>query len=251
MSSILIAGRSLHYDLSGESFRPPSVVLIGGGGGTISTWTEVQQALSVHTPVLSYDRAGLGLSDPPAEPQSIDQMLLDLLTLMGRAEMKPPFVLVGHSVGGLHARRLAVHFPQDVLGIVLVDSSHDEQVWRLGGVCPQVLDSEYGPGWRDDAAMQRLGWLTGGARSDWRMDVPLIVIEHMRAGRKNPFPTLPEDTFPLFERAWHGMQQDMASWSSKGELRVATRSGHGIPATEPGLIVQAVEEILRGSAEPG
>ena len=242
--TLTIAERKLHFHLTGVEHRAPTVILIGGGGGTISTWTAVQDSIARYAPVLTYDRAGLGRSDPTLEPQSLSEMLTDLLKLMAEARLAPPFVLVGHSVGGLHARRLALQFPNDVAGIVLVDSSHDEQVWRLGGVCPEVRDSEYGSVWRDDEAMQRLGWLTGGARSTWRLDVPMIVIEHMRTGRKNPFPNLPEETFHAFEKAWHAMQQDLASWSPRGELREAGRSGHGIPSIQPEVILDAVAGII-------
>ena len=241
---ILIGDRKLFANVSGSAHAAPSVILLGGGGGTTSTWTEIQAAVSGFAPVLSYDRAGLGQSDAAREPQSLDEMLKDLLILIAEARLEPPFVLVGHSVGGLHARRLAETFPRDVAGIVLVDSSHDEQVWRLGAACPEILESEYGPIWRDADEMQRLGWLLDGARSTWRLDVPLIVIEHRRRGRTNPFPSLPEEIFLAFEDAWHEMQQDLATRSSLGELREAAHSGHAICSSQPELVVEAIRDIL-------
>ncbi len=239
---LLINERKIFAHVTGASSPAPSVILIGGGGGTTATWTEIQNVLSI--PALSYDRAGLGASDSTPEPQSLDEMITDLLILIAEARLAPPFLLVGHSVGGVHARKLATVIPHDIAGIVLVDSSHEEQVWRLGDTCPAILDSEYGPGWRDEAAMQRLGWLAHGERSTWHLDVPLIVLEHRRSGRPNPFPTLPEEDFLGFEETWHALQVDLASRSKYGELREAKLSGHGIPASQPNLILEAIAEIV-------
>jgi len=242
---ILIEKRKLYARVTGALHPAPSVILIAGGGGTTDTWTAIQDAIAEHSPVLSYDRAGLGRSDSADEPQSLDDMLRDLLILMAEAQFQPPFILVGHSVGGLHARKLANIISNDLAGIVLVDSSHDEQVWRLGEACPEILDLEYGPIWRYDGAMRRLGWLLDGERSTWALDVPLTVIEHRRTGRANPFPTLSEDIFFAFEETWHAMQQDLAGRSAQGRLLEAWMSGHGICASQPELVVEAIADIVR------
>ncbi|MEO8026380.1 MAG: alpha/beta hydrolase [Bryobacteraceae bacterium] len=239
-----VQGRKLFARIARLERRAPTVLLLAGGGGTTAVWAEVQDAVAAIAPVCSYDRAGLGESDPAEEKQSLDEIVVDALTLIAEANLAPPFILVGHSVGGLHARHLAAQIPSDVAGLVLADSSHDEQVWRLAEACPAVLESEYGALLGDRETLTGAGWLLDGARSSWRLDVPLIAIEHRRAGRPNPFPGLSEADFAAFERAWHAMQSDLATWSRHGELREADRSGHGIPGDQPELVTAAIADIL-------
>jgi pimeloyl-ACP methyl ester carboxylesterase len=91
-------------------------------------WAEIQRYLAQHTTVVLYDRAGLGWSDPGPWPTG-KQMVDDLHALLGAAGIPAPYVLVGHSVGGLLVRLYARRYPEQVAGLVLVDSSHPDQ-WR-------------------------------------------------------------------------------------------------------------------------
>jgi pimeloyl-ACP methyl ester carboxylesterase len=90
----------------------------------------VQSAVAATTRVCAYDRAGLGWSDPGPTPRDARQVVHELHTLLDRAAIAPPYVLVGHSIGGMYVRVYAAQYPNEVAGLVLVDSSHPDQLTR-------------------------------------------------------------------------------------------------------------------------
>jgi pimeloyl-ACP methyl ester carboxylesterase len=93
-------------------------------------WVRVQQVVAETTRVCAYDRAGMGWSEPGPEPRDARQISSELHTLLKDADTEGPYVLVGHSYGGLYARMYAARYPNEVAGVVLVDSSHPEQFTR-------------------------------------------------------------------------------------------------------------------------
>lgn len=123
-----IGGRRLHLWQAGQG--TPSVVVIPALGAPAIEWARVQRALANQVTVYLYDRAGLGWSDPAAGPRTASRMATELHHLLVAADVAPPYVLVGHSMGGYVARLYAARHP-DLAGMVLVDSSHEDQFERL------------------------------------------------------------------------------------------------------------------------
>lgn len=120
-----IGGRRLHITCSGTG--SPTVVLVSGLGETSTYWGGwIQPAVAKDTTVCAYDRAGQGWSDPPATPQDGAAVATDLHTLLERAQIPGRYVLVGHSTGGVYARIFAAHYPDQVAGMVLLDSQPNE-----------------------------------------------------------------------------------------------------------------------------
>ena len=120
---------SLHINCLGEG--GPTVILEAANFGMSAHWVRVQQQLAKTTRVCAYDRAGLGWSEAGPEPRDARQISSELHTLLnGAADTEGPYVLVGHSYGGLYARMYAARYPDQVAGVVLVDSSHPEQFTR-------------------------------------------------------------------------------------------------------------------------
>jgi len=109
----------------------PTVVMDAGLGGSALEWLPVQRRLTSHTRACTYDRAGYGWSDASREPRTSLQNARELHTLLTRGGIKPPYVLVGHSYGGLDMQLFASIFPKLMAGLVLVDSSHPGQVKRF------------------------------------------------------------------------------------------------------------------------
>lgn len=95
------------------------------------TWDLVQPEVARFARVCSYDRAGLGWSDRSPNPRTAANIVRELHTLLRQAGVDPPYVLVGHSKGGLFVRLYAHEYPDEVVGLVLVDSSHEEQELRF------------------------------------------------------------------------------------------------------------------------
>jgi pimeloyl-ACP methyl ester carboxylesterase len=125
-------GRRLNlYCLGGGT---PVVIFEAGSGDNNSGWARVQPAIAAHTRACSYDRAGIGFSDPANRPSDSANAVDDLHRLLKAAAIKPPYVLVGHSLGGMHVRLYAdIHF-DEIAGMVLVDSKDEawyEKTWQL------------------------------------------------------------------------------------------------------------------------
>jgi len=122
-----IGGRTLNIDCAGDG-TPPVILEPGGFGGYGGyNWRKVQPEVAKFTKVCWYDRAGEGWSDPPPTTRNSGTIANDLHELLRRAPVPGPYVLVGHSIGGSYVRIFAARFPSEVVGVVLVDSSHPDQ----------------------------------------------------------------------------------------------------------------------------
>jgi pimeloyl-ACP methyl ester carboxylesterase len=119
-----VGGHRLHIHTVGEGW--PTVVLDAGLGESALTWAGIQPEIAKFSRVCSYDRAGMGWSDPGPQPRTYPRIAAELHTLLHNAGEKPPYVLVGHSAGGFTVRLFAQFHPDEVAGVVLVDPSDEE-----------------------------------------------------------------------------------------------------------------------------
>lgn len=133
-----VGGRRLHLVVMGEEQAGPTVILDGGMVSFSSNWAWVQPEVARGARVVAYDRAGLGWSDPGPGPRDAGQSAKELRTALRHLGITGPYVLAGHSYGGLTVRAFAALYPQDVAGIVMADSSHPDQ-WARFGVSSRVL----------------------------------------------------------------------------------------------------------------
>ncbi|MCY1081411.1 alpha/beta hydrolase [Archangium lansingense] len=124
-----VGGHRLHLHCIGEG--RPTVVLETGANGMSSGWAWVQPEVAKATRVCSYDRAGTAWSEPGQQPHDAAHVAEQLHTLLANAGESGPFVLVGHSLGGLFVRLYADRYPGEVAGMVLLDASHPDQMQRL------------------------------------------------------------------------------------------------------------------------
>jgi pimeloyl-ACP methyl ester carboxylesterase len=123
-----IGGYRLHISCIGQG--SPTVILESGLQATSSLWGWAQPNVAGTTRVCAYDRAGVGWSEPASAPRDAWQIARELHTLLGNAGIIGPYVLVGHSYGGLYVRVYAAAYPDEVAGVVLVDASHPDQWLR-------------------------------------------------------------------------------------------------------------------------
>ncbi len=124
-----IGGYQLHIHSQGEG--SPTVVFDSGVGCTSLDWSLVQPTLAKSTRVVSYDRAGYGWSDESPLERTSENIVKELHTLLHNAGIPGPYLLVGHSFGGINARLFASKYPNEVAGIVLVDSSHEDILEKM------------------------------------------------------------------------------------------------------------------------
>jgi pimeloyl-ACP methyl ester carboxylesterase len=126
--SVDIGGRTLNILCSGGG--GPPVIFESGGDGPGLEWEPMQTGVATFTQACWYDRAGIGWSDSGPYPRTSEAIARDLHELLSRAGVPPPYVLTGASFGGLNARIYAKLFPNEVAGLVLVDSAHEDESQR-------------------------------------------------------------------------------------------------------------------------
>lgn len=123
-----VGGYQLHLHCTGANLEgSPTVILENGLGSISSAWALVQPEVAQATRVCSYDRAGMGWSDSSPEPRDAQHIVRELHTLLQNANIPGPYVLVGWSFGGLYAREYAGQYSDEVVGLVLIDSTHPDQ----------------------------------------------------------------------------------------------------------------------------
>lgn len=140
--SVDIGGRSLNISCRGTG--RPAVVFESGGDAPGLEWEPIQTEVATFAQACSYDRSGIGWSDPGPYPRTSAAIANDLHELLKRADVPPPYVLVGASFGGINSRVYAGLYPDEVAGLVLVDSAHEDESQRapnfyLGRTAPHWL----------------------------------------------------------------------------------------------------------------
>ncbi|HLL81715.1 MAG TPA: alpha/beta fold hydrolase [Longimicrobium sp.] len=127
-----VGGHKLHLFCQGES-KPgePTVVLEGGAFSASSAWSWIQPELAKRYRACAYDRAGLAWSEPGTAPPDAEHVAKQLHTLLERAGVKGPYVLAGHSLGGLFARVFTARYPDEVTAVVFIDAGHPDQMERF------------------------------------------------------------------------------------------------------------------------
>ncbi|MEZ4869488.1 MAG: alpha/beta hydrolase [Caldilineaceae bacterium] len=123
-----VGGYRLHLYCIGQG--SPTVILESGQANSLAVWSWIQPAVAQATRVCAYDRAGVGWSDNGPLPRDARQMVSELHTLLQNAAITPPYVLVGHSFGGLVTHVYAAQYPLEVAGLVWLDVEHPEQWTR-------------------------------------------------------------------------------------------------------------------------
>lgn len=240
-----VGGYQLYIHCTGEG--SPTVVLDSGRGGGSDDWQNVQPDLAKFTRVCSYDRAGYGYSDPGPTPRTGQQIINELHKLLVNAEIEGPYVLVGHSSGGLHVRLYASQYPDEVVGMALIDPSHEDQRLRIPAEIWNVAIPTPEPGTADydefvarpetDAQVRAHRDLPPKLR-----DMPLVVLTGDQ--RPSSLPGIPE---ALLNQAWQTVQEmwaELTLLSSNGRRLIAKKSGHDIPRDQPEAVIDAIQQIV-------
>lgn len=234
---VSVRDRRIAVYCEGEAGRAPTVILIPGGGRAAEDWAKVQPAVASFARVCSYDPVNIGASDKVSGNPSADDAVADLHAWLMASGEKGPFILVGHSISGIHARRFVTKYPGETAGLVLVDSSHEEQALRI---------QEFNPNGPEPDVLARMGWyVKPGQRLDWKTELPLIVLARGKPLPKDSDPNLTEEQLAAWERIWRGFQEDLAKRSTHGELRVAKQSGHLIQLDQPEMVIQAIRDVSK------
>lgn len=133
-----IEGHLLHLHSLGEANGKPTVILEAGLLSMSVIWAWVQPEIAKFTRVVAYDRPGLGWSEPNKQPPDAQQVAVTLHTALNKVGIKPPYILVGHSLGGQLVRVFHDLYPDEVVGMILIDSSHPDQKMRSPAVLREM-----------------------------------------------------------------------------------------------------------------
>jgi pimeloyl-ACP methyl ester carboxylesterase len=277
-----VGGYRLHlYCLGRTSPGKPTVILESGLGGTSLDWRKVQPGVAHFTRVCSYERAGYGWSDSSPNPRTSQQIVTELHTLLVKASVPGPYVLVGHSFGGLQVQLFAFVYPQEVAGLVLVDSQSGDLINRSStfrtfisqqakslsifsllapfGLTRLATEVGIAPvnfqGYPPDVQPIAKAFVEQTRFSSSAHDEAVGMEQSMsqvRAARhplgKIPLVVLTRGVFtPSDEKAlWLKLQQDLVHLSSIGKQVMALHSGHAIMLDQPDLVIAAIKQVVTG-----
>jgi pimeloyl-ACP methyl ester carboxylesterase len=278
-----VGGRRMKINCTGTG--SPTVVFENGLGDVLVEWQAVQTQVSTFTRSCSYDRSGYGESDAGPLPRTSLLIAHELHALLQNAGEHPPFILVGHSFGGYSTRIFHGLYASEVVGLVLVDSTQEDQYELLPRAWSQLSASLLSR-WQDQAKWMPLQISLGIARLRFRKqlgpdgylilrpsylkaraselqqiqisaeqarsagtcgDKPLIVLTGVQQDDSLKNALSPED-FVRFQQTWvQTLQPRLAHLSTRGKQIVLQNIGHDIPAQDPTAVVNAVREIYEQS----
>jgi len=269
-----VGGYKMHIHCSGQG--TPAVILDSGMGDSYISWSKVQPQIAKFTRVCSYDRSGLGYSESGRRPRNSRVMAEELHQLLHSAGIPPPYILVGHSMGGYNVRLFASLYRSEVAGMVLVDSSHPEQqkrfpqelsdldkTWlreqeflafstpfgipRLLGFCGndakiRAVDCNFHSAREGVAELKTVAESAAQTAATGSLgDMPLAVLSH---DPDKPDPDLPFDLLQPTNDAWQQMQEELSHLSTRGTHVIAKHSGHYIQLDRPDQVIEAVRKVM-------
>jgi len=255
-----IGGRRLALACAGAG--APSVILETGLGAESDEWAVVQAEASAVARVMRYDRANRGASDGVAGPRTALDMVEDLRALLCVSQIEGPYILVGHSFGGLLVRLYAHRYSEEVAGIILVDSMHEDQFEVFGPLFPPEARSEspeltrmrafWQGGWRTpEATTEKIDFVSSirQAREIESLgDIPLHVIIGGGFQRQSLIP--PEFRDGLQDR-WEALQSQFLRLSTRASYSLALSSGHFVQRDAPQIVCDAIKASLATASDDG
>jgi pimeloyl-ACP methyl ester carboxylesterase len=230
-------GHTLNMLIGGEV--RPAVVFEAGFGSGLTSWSTVQSNIAKFARTVSYDRAGIGQSEAGPKPRAAKQIAAELHSALQNAGIGPPYVLVGHSFGGIYVRVFADMYPKEVAGMVLIDPSQETfEDWTQTHKEAQRAEApeqmaKASPGVRDESAeVSRSYEQARGAKVP--AGIPVILLSAMR-----------DDTMPAAVRkVWSQMHEDWIAKVPGGKHVVVENSGHFIQGEQPQLVIDAIKQVV-------
>jgi pimeloyl-ACP methyl ester carboxylesterase len=245
-----VGGRRLFLRCVGHG--SPTVVF---EGGLISDWYQLQNQVAGFTRVCSWDHPGgpRSRSEPDSDPRTARDFVADLHALLAAARVPGPYVLAGHSNGGLYTQLYASTHPDQVAGLVLIDAVHPAYHQRRLAMFKRLLPPDQWEALRQDAITVKHRLLDPEQVDIWTSErqtrqalrhaplrsMPLVALAHGRPDDPGA-PYIEQD-----ERLWRQLQRELSQLVAGGRLVVATESGHNIHLEQPQLVLDAIRDVVR------
>lgn len=241
--AVATRGGRLTYIRSGQG--QPTLLLFNGAGMTLQGWEPLYPAIERLGTVLAWNRFGVQGSDAPRERQTGHAVLAALRELLAQAGVQPPYVLVAHSLGALHAQLFARLHPQEVAGVAFIEGNHPDDEAVLKKHEPQLV--------------RALGKVLALPQALFRRNVhsELACVEETvrEIAAAGPFPPVPLRviTGGVTPQSWRmspgaigakrAQQQELARLSPRGVQVIAQESGHFPQLTQPALVMEVLREL--------
>jgi alpha/beta hydrolase fold len=236
--SVDVGGRSLYLECDGSG--SPTVILEAGLTGDHQTWEEVFPGISSSTRVCAYDRANIAPSESAKTPRTTQDMVTDLHALLRAAGEPSPYLLVGFSFGGLVSQLYASEYPDEVAGMVLVESNHPDEVKQFEAhLTPAQIAKDHQFADSNEEGVDVYASFKEVQKAEPLPDIPLVVVT---AGRSEGWP--PGWDPDVFDRLRAEQQADLANMVPNGQQVIARHSTHEVPLQQPLVVVKAIQTVL-------
>lgn len=258
---------TMHINCMGEA-EGPVVILDACLGGNFCYWALVQPQVASLACVCSFDRVGLGLSSDNGKKRTSENMAHELHILLQKSGIHGPYILVGHSTGGINMRLYANMYPEEVYGVILVDASHEDQLERFNAidqefpvddefkwpplVFPEVVQESLSrfnipseqPGGSHELeclseSMQQLK-----SSKNKLIDKSLIVITALQKREDRVDQPSYKARMRAYDEAWSEFQKDFLKLSQKSSQLFAAKSGHFVLFDQPEIIISAIQSMI-------
>jgi CubicO group peptidase (beta-lactamase class C family)/pimeloyl-ACP methyl ester carboxylesterase len=267
------AGRKIYLECRGSG--SPTVILESGYRNDADIWSAQLEAgmspvfsqVARFTRVCAYDRPGtfldpdhLGRSTPAPMPRTASDLVSDLHALLQTARVPGPYVFAAHSFGGIFARLYASTYPNEVVGMVLVDALSEKartgltpEQWKLyvdfGFTKPTPGLEKY----KDIETLDVNASLDQMEKADAAeplRPMPLFVLTQGQPFDLSPWQPLPADFPGTLNKAWHAAQDALATLAPNAKHKIATKSSHYIQVQEPQLVIDAIKQVVEAVRNP-
>jgi len=238
LQKVDVGGHSLQLLVGGQG--SPAVVFEGGFGAGIASWSRVQKDVAAFAQTVSYDRAGLGQSDPGPKPRSAKQIATELHVALQKAGIKPPYVMVGHSFGGIYVRVFADMYPNEVAGLVLIDPSQESfNDWLIKNQPDRLKAAE--------SNMANAG---EGVKAEYAsVDTSYSQARVAKVPKGIPVTLLTateDESMPAEARKlWIEKHKEWSATVPGSKHVVVEKASHFIQAQQPAVVIEAIKQVSK------
>lgn len=235
----------------------PTIILEAGLGSGFDDYDTLQTAISEFAKVILYDRPGLGKSSESPDPRTLPVYVNELKELLHIENIEPPYILIGHSLGGLIMRYYAYKYPEEIVGLVLIDSTPEYwfDYFRSTHSIEEVkkFNKALDPNSNGSTGTIRKEWLQFEMNcqiikeTEIPQDIPIRIISSAKYSNEHEaIGYHPEDM-----DIWAEMQSSFTNNSDDIKQIITVKSGHSIHHNEPELIIKSVEELVKMNRKSG
>lgn len=225
----------LYVEYIQQHSKSVTIIMDAGYGDDSTTWRQVADEVSKYANVLLYDRAGLGKSGTSTNRRTSKEMVRELHQLIKQLDIASPFILVGHSFGGVNMQLFASEYRDEVVGLVLVDTTPSDYRERFLPTMSREFQNAYSKQFvREGNYDEFMESLHQVKQANLDLSIPTTIIS---AGKKDFYSA--EN-----QRLWNVLQKEMTGISSNATFVIAEQSAHYIQRDEPHLIVEAIRKLI-------